>query len=76
MEPREEPKKSRFKIEKLEERIAPAHVSLPMTPGTAPTILPGNAGISGAESAAMQQNPHFSGKLQPLPTKKPIIIFM
>jgi hypothetical protein len=56
MEPRQTESNGRFRIEKLEERIAPAHVSLPASPG-----------IDGGPSAAPDQNPHFSGKLRPLP---------
>lgn len=60
----------RFQIEKLEERIAPAHVNLPAAPGhvgavEAPSGNPhetlpavGDDATGGAQAAA--RNPHFS----------------
>lgn len=60
MEPQTKQKRNRFKIEKMEERIAPAHVHLPMSP----------AHLAG-QSAATENNPHFSGKLRPLPFVDP-----
>lgn len=62
MEPRQTEPKRRFKIEKLEERIAPAHVSLPASPGQV-----GIKDVRDGTSAAPEQNPHFSGKFRPLP---------
>ena len=45
MEPQEVPKKSRFKVEKLEERIAPSHL------GVKEVLLPAAAG-NGAQGLA------------------------
>mgnify|MGYP007059531163 CR=1 FL=1 len=58
MELRKE-QKFRFRIEPLEERIAPAHVDLPASPGHI-------HGDSDGPSAAPQKNPHFSGKFREL----------
>ncbi len=77
MEPREESKQRRFRIEKLEERIAPAHVSLPASPGhvDGPLAAPGQGHRDGlptpGAAAAADHNPHFSGKLRPLPVSDP-----
>jgi len=56
MNPQNKQSNRRFRIEKLEPRIAPAHVRLPAAPPM----------VSGT-SDATEANPHFSGRLRPLP---------
>jgi hypothetical protein len=71
MEPREVPKKSRFKIDKLEERIAPAHlgvreIAVPAAAGH------GAQGLETANETPTHETP--TGAVVPHSVKK-IILF-